>query len=82
MRTLGDQDELAAKGSRHAGTGYIESTLVRAGMLLKDLGLANEHVSELVKELQHNDYALIRGGHAEVEQRMGSNPMQTPSPER
>ena len=67
VRTLGDQDELAAKGIRHAGTGYIESTLLRGGMLLKDLGVAEDHVSELVKELQHNDYALIRGGHAGVE---------------
>jgi Kef-type K+ transport system membrane component KefB len=67
VRTLGDQHELAAKGVRHAGTGYIESTLVRGGMLLKDLGVAEDHVSELVKELQHNNYALIRGGYAEVE---------------
>ena len=67
VRTLRDQDELAAKGIRHAGTGYIESTLLRGGMLLKDLGGAEDHVSELVKELQHNDYALIRGGYAEVE---------------
>jgi hypothetical protein len=36
-------------------------------MLLKNLGVAEDHVSELVKELQHNDYALIRGGYAEVE---------------
>lgn len=67
VRTLEDQYELAAKGVRHAGTGYIESTLVREGMLLKDLGVAEDRVSELVKELQHNDYALIRGGYAEVE---------------
>jgi voltage-gated potassium channel Kch len=52
VRTLGDQHELAAKGVRHAGTGYIESTLVRGGMLVKDL--------------QHNNHALIRGGYAEV----------------
>ena len=66
VRTLGDQDELVAKGIKHAGTGYIESTLIRGGMLLKDLGMAEYDVSELVKELQQNNYALIRAGYAEV----------------
>jgi glutathione-regulated potassium-efflux system protein KefB len=67
VRTLGEQDELVAKGIKQAGTGYIESTLVRGSMLLKDLGVSEDDVSELVKELQHNDYALIRPGYAEVE---------------
>ena len=67
VRTLEDQDELAAKGINHAGTSYIESTLLRGGMLLKDLGVPEDDVSELVKELQHNDYALIRAGKTEVQ---------------
>ena len=67
VRSLEDQDELAAKGINHAGTGYIESTLVRGGMLLKDLGVSEDDVSELVKNLQQNDYALIRVGNTEVQ---------------
>jgi hypothetical protein len=67
VRTLRDQDELVAKGIKYAGTGYIESTLVRGSMLLKGLGVSEENVSELVKQLQHDDYALIRAGYAEVE---------------
>jgi glutathione-regulated potassium-efflux system protein KefB len=69
VRTLADQDELAAKGIRHAGTGYIESTLARGGMLLKDLGVSEEDVSELVSALRNEDYALIRAAYAEVEGR-------------
>jgi glutathione-regulated potassium-efflux system protein KefB len=64
VRNLGDQDEMVAKGIKHAGTGYIESTLVRGGMLLKDLGLSEAEVAELIKEIQHNDYALVRVGHS------------------
>ena len=67
VRTLEDQDELVDKGIEHAGTGYIESTLVRGGMLLKDLGVSEDDVGELIKELQHNDYALVRAGYAEVD---------------
>ena len=67
VRTLEDQDELVAKGIKHAGTGYIESTLIRGGMLLKDLGVSEDDVGELIKELQHNDYALVRAGYAEVD---------------
>ena len=67
VRTLEDQDELVAKGIKHAGTGYIESTLIRGGMLLKDLGVSEDEVGELIKELQHNDYALVRAGYAEVD---------------
>jgi hypothetical protein len=69
VRMLADQSELVAKGIRHAGTGYIESTLVRGSMLLKDLGMSEDDVSELVKDFQKNDYALIRAAYAEVENR-------------
>lgn len=64
VRTLHDQDELAAKGIKHAGTGYIESTLVRGGMLLKGLGVPENDVSELVRAFQSDDYALVRAGRA------------------
>jgi len=67
VRTLADQDELVAKGIEHAGTGYIESALVRGAMLLKDLGVSEDDVGELVKDIQDNDYALIRAAYAEVE---------------
>jgi len=66
VRTLDDQDALVARGIKHAGTGYIESTLVRGSTLLKDLGVPEDDVSELVNELQQDDYALIRAGHADA----------------
>jgi glutathione-regulated potassium-efflux system protein KefB len=66
VRTLADQDELVAKGIKHAATGYIESTLHRGGLLLKDLGVPEADVSELVGKLRDGDYALIRTAHAEV----------------
>ncbi|MGB5682069.1 MAG: hypothetical protein WBM47_09495 [Polyangiales bacterium] len=67
MRTLADQDELIAKGIKHAGTGYIESTLARGGTLLKDLGVTEEDVSELLSTLRDDDYALIRAAYSEAE---------------
>ena len=67
VRTLADQDELIAKGIKHARTGYIESTLARGGMLLKDLGVPEEDVSELLSTLRDGDYALIRAAYAEAE---------------
>jgi len=67
--TLREQDELVAKGIRNAGTGYIESTLIRDGMLLKNLGVSEDEISELVREFQRDHYALIRARYAEVETR-------------
>jgi glutathione-regulated potassium-efflux system protein KefB len=67
VRTLADQAELVAKGIQHARTGYIESTLARGGMLLKDLGLPEDDTDELVKDFRQNDYALIRAAYAEIE---------------
>lgn len=64
VRTLMDQDELALKGVNNAGTGYIESTLLRGGMLLKGIGVAENEVQELISDLQQNDYALIRSIYA------------------
>ncbi|MFD2112220.1 cation:proton antiporter [Thiorhodococcus fuscus] len=67
VRTLAEQEALVAKGIKHAGTGYIESTLARGGMLLKDLGVSDDAVSELASVLRHDDYALIRAVYAKVE---------------
>jgi glutathione-regulated potassium-efflux system protein KefB len=67
VRTLGDQDELVAKGIKHAGTGYIESTLTLGGALLKDLGVAETDVSELVGALREDGYAPIRAAYTQFE---------------
>jgi hypothetical protein len=66
VRTTADQDELVAKGIKHASTGYIESTLVRGSVLLKDVGVSDDDVGELVKEFQQDNYALIRTAFAEI----------------
>jgi glutathione-regulated potassium-efflux system protein KefB len=63
VRTLKDQDELVAKGIKHAGTGYIESTLVRGSMLLKGIGIPEADVQELIKDFQRGDYTLIRSAY-------------------
>lgn len=60
VRTLRDQDELVAKGIKHAGTGYIESTLARGSMLLRGIGIPEADVQELIKDFQRDDYTLIR----------------------
>jgi glutathione-regulated potassium-efflux system protein KefB len=67
VETLWEQAELVAKGIKNARTGYIESTLVCGSKLLKDLGVSEDEASELVKEIQHDDYALIRSGYGEFE---------------
>ena len=67
VRTIADQDALAAKGTKHAGRGYIESTLARGGMLLQDLGVSEADVGELLSTLRRDDYALIRAAYAEGE---------------
>ena len=66
VRTLADQAELSAKGIKHAGTGYIESTLVRGSMLLKDLGRSEDEVDDLIRDFQQDDYALIRNAYAQI----------------
>ena len=67
VRTLADQDELAASGIKHAGTGYIESTLTRGSLLLENLGLPEAEIHELVSEFRKNEYALIRARYTELE---------------
>jgi monovalent cation:proton antiporter-2 (CPA2) family protein len=66
--TLADEQELVAKGIKHARTGYIESTLARGGMLLGDLGVPEKDVAELLEALRHDNYALIRASYAEADQ--------------
>jgi len=65
VRSLREQDRLVSKGISKAATGYIESTLIRGAMLLKDLGVSEVDVSELVKAFKNDNYALVKGGYAE-----------------
>ena len=67
VRTLGDQAELVAKGIKHAGTGYIESTLIRGGALLKDLGISEDDVSQMVDALREDNYAPVRAAYAQFQ---------------
>ena len=55
-----DQTGLRAKGIRHAGTGFIESTLFRGGSLLKNMDVAENQVTELIDSLRKDEYALIQ----------------------
>jgi glutathione-regulated potassium-efflux system protein KefB len=64
VRTLAEQDELVNKGIKHAGTGYIESTLTRGAVLLQDLGLSETDVGQLLGALRQNNYGLIRAAFA------------------
>jgi len=66
VRSLRDQDELVAKGIKHAGTGYIESTLLRGSLLLKGIGIPEADVQELVNDFQGDDYSLIRSAYAKL----------------
>jgi len=68
VETLREQAELVVKGINNARTGYIESTLVCGSKLLKDLGMSEDDTSEMVKEIQNNDYALLRASYADVEE--------------
>jgi voltage-gated potassium channel Kch len=65
VRSLREQDRLVLKDINKAATGYIESTLMRGAMLLKDLGMSEVDASELVKAFQNDNYALVRAGYAE-----------------
>jgi glutathione-regulated potassium-efflux system protein KefB len=58
--TIRRQTELRAKGIKHAGTGFIESTLFRGGSLLKGMGVAEDQVATLVDSLRKDDCALIQ----------------------
>ncbi len=71
VRTIADQDALVAKGIKHAGTGYIESTLSRGGVLLKDLGVSETDLGELLSMLRRDNYGLIRAAYAEAKRVRG-----------
>jgi glutathione-regulated potassium-efflux system protein KefB len=58
--TLIEQDELAAKGITHAGTGYIESTLNRGAKLLQDCGVPPDDLKSLLEALRRDNYAMVR----------------------
>jgi glutathione-regulated potassium-efflux system protein KefB len=65
VRSLRQQDRLVSKGVSKAATGYIESTLIRGATLLKDFGMSEVDVQELVKAFQNDNYALVRADYAE-----------------
>ena len=65
VRSLGEQDKLVSKGIKKAATGYIESTLIRGAMLLKDLGVSEVDVNELVRAFRNDNYALVRAEYPE-----------------
>ena len=65
VRSLGEQDKLVSKGIKKAATGYIESTLIRGALLLKDLGVSEVDVNELVKTFRNDNYALVRAEYPE-----------------
>ena len=69
VRSLADQDELASRGIKHAGTVHIESTLLRGAKLLKDLGVPEEDVEAMVRDLQLDNYERIRAAYAEPTRR-------------
>lgn len=60
VRSLRQQEKLVSKGITKAATGYIESTLVRGGMLLRDLGVPEVDIEEMVKAFRNDNYALVK----------------------
>ena len=56
---LEDQFELRARGIKHAGTTFIESTLFRGSSLLKQMGVPEAEVDSLVASLRKDEHALI-----------------------
>ena len=64
VRTLQEQDKLVSRGIQKAATGYIESTLIRGGMLLKDPGVSEVDVDELVNAFRNDNDALVKADYA------------------
>jgi glutathione-regulated potassium-efflux system protein KefB len=58
--SIEDQTKLRARGIRHAGTDYIESTLLIGSRLLRNLGHSGDDIDRLVESLQKDDYATLR----------------------
>ena len=73
FRGADDRSQAREKGLgrdiKNAGTGYTESTLVRGSMLLKELGVSRDDVTEPVGSLQKDNYALLRAARVEIEGR-------------
>jgi glutathione-regulated potassium-efflux system protein KefB len=72
VATLRDQDDMVAKGIKHAATGYIESTLMRGSQLLKDVGVSEVDVAELAEAFRRDNYALVRTAYAKISKQPGS----------
>ncbi|MGB5735581.1 MAG: NAD-binding protein, partial [Thiohalocapsa sp.] len=66
LRTLRDQDELVSKGIKHAATSYIESTLARGGQLLKNLGVPEPEVDDVVGTLRKDNYSSVRAAYVDA----------------
>ncbi|MDJ0912354.1 MAG: cation:proton antiporter [Desulfobacterales bacterium] len=60
VSTLKDAVELQEKGIQSAGAIYVESTLALGKEVIKEFGVPEDNVEELVKEMQANEYAMIR----------------------
>ncbi|MEJ2199004.1 MAG: cation:proton antiporter [Desulfuromonadales bacterium] len=58
--SIEDQTALRSRGIRHAGTDYIESTLLQGSRLLRNLGQPDDDIGSLVETLQKDDYAALR----------------------
>ena len=58
--SLHDQDEMVAQGIKHATTSYIESTLLKGGQLLMDVGVSEADVAELTSSIRQNNYTILR----------------------
>jgi voltage-gated potassium channel Kch len=61
VTSLQDQDEMVNRGIKHATTSYIESTLLKGGQLLMDVGVSKVDVSELTSSIRQDNYAMLRG---------------------
>jgi monovalent cation:proton antiporter-2 (CPA2) family protein len=60
VQTLDEQQALRARGVKHAGTTYLESTLFRGEALLKNMGVAENQAKILIDSLRKDDYLLIK----------------------
>jgi len=60
VQTLDEQQALRARGVKHAGTTYLESTLFRGEALLKNMGVTESQAKILIDSLRKDDYQLIK----------------------
>ena len=57
--SIKDQQELRARGIKHAATSFIESTLFRGASLLREMGVAEDAVASLLESLREREYAPV-----------------------